>query len=70
MLAQLVAQAGRLLSFTPTEFRLLVALARRRGRVASHADLLSEVARMTGGRYFRARDAAALRSVYDQIDRL
>ncbi len=32
--------------------------------------LLSEVARMTGGRYFRARDAAALRSVYEQIDRL
>lgn len=32
--------------------------------------LLSEVARMTGGRYFRARDAAALRLVYDQIDRL
>jgi Ca-activated chloride channel homolog len=32
--------------------------------------LLSEVARMTGGRYFRARDAAALRGVYAQIDRL
>lgn len=32
--------------------------------------LLSEVARMTGGRYFRARDAAALRLVYDQIDLL
>ncbi len=32
--------------------------------------LLNEVARMTGGRYFRARDAAALRLVYDQIDRL
>lgn len=30
--------------------------------------LLSEVARMTGGRYFRARDAAALRRVYEQID--
>ncbi len=32
--------------------------------------LLNEVARMTGGRYFRARDAAALRLVYDQIDLL
>jgi len=32
--------------------------------------LLSEVARMTGGRYFRARDAAALRSIYQQIDLL
>lgn len=32
--------------------------------------LLSEVARMTGGRYFRARDAAALRQVYQQIDLL
>ena len=32
--------------------------------------LLSEVARMTGGRYFRARDAAALRRVYEQIDQL
>lgn len=32
--------------------------------------LLSEVARMTGGRYFRARDAAALRRVYEQIDLL
>ena len=32
--------------------------------------LLSEIARMTGGRYFRARDAAALRRVYEQIDLL
>lgn len=32
--------------------------------------LLSEVARMTGGRYFRARDAAALRRIYEQIDLL
>lgn len=32
--------------------------------------LLSEVARMTGGRYFRARDAVALRRVYEQIDLL
>ena len=32
--------------------------------------LLSEVARMTGGRYFRARDAAALRNIYEQIDLL
>lgn len=32
--------------------------------------LLSEVARMTGGRYFRARDAASLRRIYEEIDRL
>lgn len=32
--------------------------------------LLTEVATMTGGRYFRARDSAALRRVYEQIDRL
>lgn len=32
--------------------------------------LLNNVARMTGGRYFRARDAAALQSIYAQIDRL
>jgi Ca-activated chloride channel family protein len=32
--------------------------------------LLRDVARETGGRYFRARDAAALADVYDQIDRL
>lgn len=32
--------------------------------------LLTDVSRMTGGRYFRARDAAALRAIYEQIDRL
>ncbi len=32
--------------------------------------LLTNIARMTGGRYFRARDAAGLRSSYEQIDRL
>ena len=32
--------------------------------------LLTEVATSTGGRYFRARDAAALQSIYEQIDRL
>jgi Ca-activated chloride channel homolog len=32
--------------------------------------LLTEVAASTGGRYFRARDAAALQSIYEQIDRL
>ena len=32
--------------------------------------LLTEIARMTGGRYFRARDAASLRRVYEQIDLL
>ncbi len=32
--------------------------------------LLREVASITGGRYFRARDAAALQNIYEQIDRL
>jgi Ca-activated chloride channel family protein len=32
--------------------------------------LLSQVSAMTGGRYFRARDAAALRRIYAQIDAL
>ncbi|HET7631240.1 MAG TPA: VWA domain-containing protein [Gemmatimonadaceae bacterium] len=32
--------------------------------------LLTDVAKITGGRYFRARDAAALRNIYDQIDQL
>src|SRR5213595_2493568 len=32
--------------------------------------LLTDVARTTGGRYFRARDANALRNIYQQIDQL
>lgn len=32
--------------------------------------LLEDIARYTGGRYFRARDAAALQHVYEQIDQL
>src|SRR5205085_5394070 len=32
--------------------------------------LLQEMARSTGGRYFRARDAAALQRIYEQIDAL
>ncbi|MDE3128431.1 MAG: VWA domain-containing protein [Gemmatimonadota bacterium] len=32
--------------------------------------LLTDVARVTGGKYFRARDAAALTRIYQQIDRL
>jgi len=32
--------------------------------------LLRDIARTTGGRYFRAVDAAALESIYQQIDRL
>lgn len=32
--------------------------------------LLMDVAKTTGGRYFRARDPAALRSIYQQIDQL
>ena len=32
--------------------------------------LLTDVANITGGKYFRARDAAALRRIYDQIDQL
>jgi Ca-activated chloride channel family protein len=32
--------------------------------------LLSNIARMTGGRYFRARDAAALQNIYSVIDQM
>jgi Ca-activated chloride channel family protein len=32
--------------------------------------LLRQIAALTGGRYFRARDGAALGQIYDQIDRL
>lgn len=32
--------------------------------------LLADVAKITGGRYFRARDAEALKRIYDQIDEL
>ena len=32
--------------------------------------LLSNIARMTGGQYFRARDAAALQNIYARIDQL
>lgn len=32
--------------------------------------LLRQIAALTGGRYFRARDGAALRQIYAQIDRL
>lgn len=40
--------------------------------VAASVDepLLREIARLTGGRFFRATDAAALRGIYDRIDRL
>jgi Ca-activated chloride channel homolog len=33
-------------------------------------ELLRDVARISGGRYFRARDAVALERIYEQIDRL
>jgi Ca-activated chloride channel homolog len=32
--------------------------------------LLNDIAKTTGGRYFRARDAAALQRIYDEINRL
>jgi Ca-activated chloride channel family protein len=32
--------------------------------------LLTDIARESGGRYFRARDAAALQRIYEQIDQL
>jgi Ca-activated chloride channel family protein len=32
--------------------------------------LLTSISKMTGGRYFRARDAAALERIYEQIDQL
>ena len=41
--AHSVTQAGRPIALTPTEFRLLAALARRAGDVVSRTELLSEV---------------------------
>ncbi len=41
--AHTVTRRGRRIRLTPTEFRLLVALARRAGDIVSHRDLLSEV---------------------------
>jgi Ca-activated chloride channel family protein len=32
--------------------------------------LLTDIANESGGRYFRARDAAALQRIYEQIDQL
>jgi Ca-activated chloride channel family protein len=32
--------------------------------------LLTDIANMTNGRYFRARDGAALQRIYEQIDQL
>lgn len=32
--------------------------------------LMTDIAKITGGRYFRARDAAALQRIYDEINRL
>ncbi len=39
-------------------------------RVEIDEALLTEISTMTGGRYFRARDAAALQRIYTQIDAL
>ena len=39
-----------------------------RGRLDEQ--LLRKIADMTGGRYFRASDEAALKNIYDQIDQL
>jgi Ca-activated chloride channel family protein len=39
-------------------------------QVSIDEDLLTDVARTTGGRYFRAADAGALRRIYSEIDRL
>jgi DNA-binding response OmpR family regulator len=41
--ARVASRAGRALSLTPTEFRLLAALAQRAGRVAPREELLAEV---------------------------
>jgi len=39
-------------------------------RVEIDEALLTDVANLTGGKYFRARDASALRRIYQQIDTL
>jgi Ca-activated chloride channel family protein len=40
------------------------------GQVFIDEYTLERIAALTGGRYFRATDAAALRSIYREIDRL
>ncbi len=40
----------------------------RRARVKINPELLADIARTTGGTAFRARDAAALEQVFDEID--
>lgn len=45
-------------------------LNRRYVRIDIDEELLGEIARLTGGRYFRATDAAGLRQVFETIDRL
>jgi Ca-activated chloride channel family protein len=39
-------------------------------RVSIDEQMLTEVAEITGGRYFRATDGAALQAIYAEIDRL
>ena len=40
------------------------------GTWASDERTLKEIAKMTGGQYFRATDSEALESIYSEIDRL
>ncbi|MBG83014.1 MAG: aerotolerance regulator BatA [Phycisphaerae bacterium] len=42
----------------------------RAGDLALDEDVLKEMAKITGGRYFRARDLASLKEIYDSIDEL
>ncbi len=41
-----------------------------RSRVEIDEELLTEIARLTGGRYYRATNQAALEEIYNQIDQL
>ena len=42
----------------------------RAGNLSLDEDVLREMAQITGGRYFRARDLASLKEIYDSIDEL
>ena len=43
---------------------------KRAGNLPLDEDVLREMAQITGGRYFRARDLASLKEIYDSIDEL
>jgi Ca-activated chloride channel family protein len=56
--------------FAPSPWARPVRAALREPSREIDEPLLTDVARTTGGRYFRARDAQALERIYQEIDQL